>query len=314
MNLPVKPAGTQQSRIQNVRPVGGRQHDDPLVPGKAVHFHQQLVQGLLLLIVSAAQTGATLPAYRIDFVDKYNGRGDFLSLFKKVSYTASTYAHIHFHKIRAGNREELHVRLSGYRPGKEGLAGAGRAHQQQTVGNPGADFPEFFRIAQEIHDFLKLLLLLVRTGHVGEGDLLAVGHPQGRPSLAEVIQRIGVVGPSGHKAPGKQQHQPRKHQGQHQVVSRRFLFRAEMVVFQHPGVGLRLKQRLHFPDEPVYVGNGCGEAGLSVVGTAQLHGHHMVVHNEGLDLLIAEQLQHGGIGNLILALGEHTAQPGEYRD
>ena len=40
VNLAVKPAGPQQGRVQNVGPVGGGQHDDPLVCGKAVHFHQ----------------------------------------------------------------------------------------------------------------------------------------------------------------------------------------------------------------------------------------------------------------------------------
>ena len=43
MNLPVKAAGTQQCRIQNVRPVGGRQDNHTLRTGEAVHFHQQLV-------------------------------------------------------------------------------------------------------------------------------------------------------------------------------------------------------------------------------------------------------------------------------
>ena len=37
---PVKPTGTQQGGVQDVLPVGGGQHDDPLVCGKAVHFHQ----------------------------------------------------------------------------------------------------------------------------------------------------------------------------------------------------------------------------------------------------------------------------------
>ena len=40
VNLAVKPAGPQQGRVQNVGPVGGGQHDDPLVGGKAVHLHQ----------------------------------------------------------------------------------------------------------------------------------------------------------------------------------------------------------------------------------------------------------------------------------
>ena len=42
-HLPVKTAGTQDRRIQDIDPVGGRHDDDPLVDTEAVHFHQKLV-------------------------------------------------------------------------------------------------------------------------------------------------------------------------------------------------------------------------------------------------------------------------------
>ena len=60
MNLPVKPSRTQQRRVQNIRPVRRSQNDHTLRPTEAVHFHQQLVQGLLFFIMAAAQAGATL--------------------------------------------------------------------------------------------------------------------------------------------------------------------------------------------------------------------------------------------------------------
>ena len=52
--LPVEASRTQQRRIQNVGTVGSSHHNDPAVSAKAVHFHQQLVQSLFPLIVSAA--------------------------------------------------------------------------------------------------------------------------------------------------------------------------------------------------------------------------------------------------------------------
>ena len=54
IDLTVKAARTQQGLIQNVGAVGGRHDDDAVVGLKAVHFHQQLVQGLLAFIVAAA--------------------------------------------------------------------------------------------------------------------------------------------------------------------------------------------------------------------------------------------------------------------
>ena len=207
LNLPVKPAGAQQCRIQNVRAVGGSQHNDALGAGEAVHLHQQLVQSLLLFVVSAAQAGAPLAAHRVDLIDEHNGGSDLLGLFKQVTNTAGADANIHFHKVGAGNGQKLHPGLSCHRPGKQGLAGAGRAYQQQAVGNPGADLGELLGVFQEVYNLLQFLLFLVRTGNVRKGDLFPVGHTQNGAGLAEIVQGITVIGTACHEAPGKQQHQ-----------------------------------------------------------------------------------------------------------
>ena len=52
----VEAAGAGQGRVQRLRAVGGGQNDDAGVALKAVHLGQQLVQGLLPLVV-AADTG-----------------------------------------------------------------------------------------------------------------------------------------------------------------------------------------------------------------------------------------------------------------
>ena len=58
VHLPVEPTGPQQRRVQHIRPVGGRQDHHTFVSGKAVHLHQQLIQGLLPLVMAAAQARA----------------------------------------------------------------------------------------------------------------------------------------------------------------------------------------------------------------------------------------------------------------
>ena len=82
MNLPVKPSRTQQRRVQNIRPVRRSQNDHTLRPTEAVHFHQQLVQGLLFFIMAAAQAGATLAAHSINFIDENDSRCYFLRLIE----------------------------------------------------------------------------------------------------------------------------------------------------------------------------------------------------------------------------------------
>lgn len=70
IDLAVKTARTQQRLIQDIRTVRGGHNDNAVVGVKTVHLDQQLVQGLLTLIVAAAKTCAALTAYSIDLIDK----------------------------------------------------------------------------------------------------------------------------------------------------------------------------------------------------------------------------------------------------
>src|SRR5699024_2180801 len=65
-NLSVKTSRTEQCRIKDVRSVCSGYHDDAFVFPKAVHFYKKLVKCLFTLIVTTADTCATLPADSID--------------------------------------------------------------------------------------------------------------------------------------------------------------------------------------------------------------------------------------------------------
>ena len=185
-DLPVKPAGTQQRRIQNIRTVGGRHDNDALVGREAVHFNQQLVERLLALIVTAAQAGAAMTADRVDLIDENNGRRVLLRLIKQVADTARADADEHLYKVGTGDGEERHACLAGYRTGQQRLAGAGRANQQNALGNARAHVQETLGILQELDDFTQLLGLLLRARHIVEGHfvLFRIVHP--RAGTAEV--------------------------------------------------------------------------------------------------------------------------------
>ena len=88
--------------------------------------------------MTAAQTGAALAAHGVDLVNEHNGGGLLFRLLKQVPDTAGTYAHIQFHKVGTGNRQEAHAGLAGHRLGKQRLAGTRRAHQQHALGDSGA--------------------------------------------------------------------------------------------------------------------------------------------------------------------------------
>ena len=54
-HLAVEAARAQQGWVQDLWPVGGGQKDDAFLRVEAIHLRQELVQGLLPLIVTAHQ-------------------------------------------------------------------------------------------------------------------------------------------------------------------------------------------------------------------------------------------------------------------
>ena len=170
-DAPVETAGTQQGLVQHLRAVGGAQNDDALAGIEAVQLRQQLVQGLLPLVVAAAETAAVTGfADGVDLVDEDDAGSHLGGLLEQVTDTGGAHAHEHLHKVRAGDGEEGDVGLAGYRLGKQSLAGTGRAHQQSALGQSCTDGRVLLGIVEEVDDLLQRLLGLVLTGHVLEGD------------------------------------------------------------------------------------------------------------------------------------------------
>jgi len=100
-NLAVKTARTQQRRVENVRAVGGSDDDHIGARLEAVHLDQNLVEGLLTLVVAAAQPSAAMAAYGVNFVHEDDGRGFRLGALKQVADAACAHADEHFHEFRA---------------------------------------------------------------------------------------------------------------------------------------------------------------------------------------------------------------------
>ena len=174
IDLTVKAAGTEQSLIQNISTVGSGHDDDAIVGLKAIHLHQQLVQGLLALVVAAAEAGTTLTAHRIDLINKDDAGHGLLGLVKQVAHTGSTDTDVHLHEIRAGDGVERHAGLTGTGAGQQGLTGTRRAHQQHAVGDAGTQRVEFIRALEEFDHLFELFFLLVFARHIGKGSGLFV--------------------------------------------------------------------------------------------------------------------------------------------
>jgi len=184
-HLAIEPPGPQQRGVEDVRPVGGRDEDDVGVGVEPVHLHEQLVEGLLALVVAAAQAGATMPTDGVDLVHEDDARRVLLGLLEQVAHARGADPDEHLDEVGTRDAEEGHARLAGDRPGEQGLAGARRAVEQDPLGDARPELLELLRVLEELLDLLELLDGLVHAGHVLERDSGRVGaHPAGA-ALAE---------------------------------------------------------------------------------------------------------------------------------
>ena len=184
-HLAVEAAGPQQRRVEHVGTVGRGDDDDAFIGLEAVHLDQQLVQGLLALVIAVAEAGAAMAADGVDFVDEDDARRRFLGLVEHVADAAGADADEHLDEVRAGDGEERHARLAGDGAGEQGLAGAGRADQQRALGDLAAEPRELARVLQIFDDLLKLLAGFVDAGDVGEGHAALLLGQHAGAALAE---------------------------------------------------------------------------------------------------------------------------------
>ena len=169
----VKAARTEERRIENVGAVGGGDEDDAVIGFEAVHFDEKLVQGLLALVVSAAEASTTVTAYSVNFIDKDDARGVLFALLEEIADARGADADEHFDEVRTGDGEKGDVGFAGDSAGEEGLAGSRRPDEQNALGDAAAKALELLRFAEELDDFLELFFGFVDAGDILEGDLFS---------------------------------------------------------------------------------------------------------------------------------------------
>mmetsp|Transcript_42820 Transcript_42820/g.102057 ORF Transcript_42820/g.102057 Transcript_42820/m.102057 type:complete len:209 (-) Transcript_42820:1220-1846(-) len=83
----------QQGLVQDVRTIGGSNYNDAAVAFKAIHLSEDLVQGLLALVIAASHAGAALSADGVELVDEDDARRLLLGLLEDVANPRGTHAH-----------------------------------------------------------------------------------------------------------------------------------------------------------------------------------------------------------------------------
>ena len=117
-DLTVETTGPQQGRIEDVGPVRGRYQDYPFVRFKTIHLDEELIQGLLPLVVSASQTCAAVTSDGVDFIDEDDAGGVLLALGEEIPHTRRPDADEHLDEIGSADAQKGDIRLTGDRPGQ----------------------------------------------------------------------------------------------------------------------------------------------------------------------------------------------------
>src|SRR5262249_33703263 len=140
--------------------------------------------------MSAAYAMAAVTAYCVDFVDENDAGGGFLSLLEHVANARGADADKHLHEVRAANGEKRHISFTGDGACQQGFSSADRADHQHALGNTATEFLKFFRIAQELDQFLNFILGFLHSRHVAKRDLVFVTGEHARLGLAKVQRAL----------------------------------------------------------------------------------------------------------------------------
>ena len=255
----VETAGTQQGLVQHLGTVGGGQNDDTLGGVETVQFGQQLVQGLLALVVAAETGSVTGFTNGVDLIDEDNTGGHLGGLFEQITDTGCTHAHKHFHKIGTADGEEGHAGLAGHSLGQQGLAGTGGTHQQSALGQLGADFGVLLWVMEHVDDLLQGLLGLVLTGHIAEGDASLLFHIDLGVGLAHATNAAHSAAAHFFEHEAVYQHQCADHQNHGQHITQQQIHQEGRLLHDVRAIGQSLLL-LHQGNQ-AGIGHRCGLIG-----------------------------------------------------
>ncbi len=220
-HLAVEAAGPQQGRVEHLGAVGRRQNHHARTGVEAVHFGQQLVQRLFLLVVAPRDRAhAARPAQGVQLVNEDDARRRGAGLLEHVAHARRTDPHEHLDELGARDAEEGYAGLAGHGACQQRLARARRAHQQNALGHVRAQPAVVLGVFQELHRFAQLRLGFVHARHVVEADLHVGFRMQLGAALADGQQTTHAADAAlcgkapADEAPQGQQQQARNHPGQ----------------------------------------------------------------------------------------------------
>mmetsp|Transcript_79622 Transcript_79622/g.161930 ORF Transcript_79622/g.161930 Transcript_79622/m.161930 type:complete len:354 (-) Transcript_79622:755-1816(-) len=162
----IKSPWPQQGVVQDVRTIGRCHHDDTAVAFEAIHFSQDLIEGLLPLIISTTHASTSLSSNSINLINENNAGRLLLGLLEDIADARSSNPNEEFDEFGGRGLDERHSSLTCQSLGHQSLSGAGRASEQDTTRNLCTDLHKALRSFQKVNDLHQLLLCFIDASYV----------------------------------------------------------------------------------------------------------------------------------------------------
>ena len=185
----IQPSGAQQRRIDQPRPVGRADQHHARQFLHPVHFGQNGVDdtGRHLRLVSAA---AACGHQTVDLVDEDHARRNLPRAGKQAADLLLALAKPLGQQVGRLDRDEVRLALLGDRLGQQGLAGSGRAIEQEALGRTDAQPPKRVRVLQRQFDpFAQLVLRLARAANISPANVGDLHHHFAHGGRLNALQR-----------------------------------------------------------------------------------------------------------------------------
>ena len=167
LHLAVEASRSQQGGVEDLGPVGGGDDDDARARFESVHLRQELVEGLLALVVGHDGPAPAL-ADGVDLVDEDDRRSPLAGIGEEVADPGRPHPDEQLHEARTGEGEEGDLGLAGHGSGHERLARARGPDHEDPARAYRTGLGVALGVLQEVDDLDDLALGPVVAGHVGE--------------------------------------------------------------------------------------------------------------------------------------------------
>mmetsp|Transcript_52654 Transcript_52654/g.124619 ORF Transcript_52654/g.124619 Transcript_52654/m.124619 type:complete len:354 (-) Transcript_52654:286-1347(-) len=172
LDLPVEPARAEEGGVEDVGTVRPRQHHNPSQRVEPVHLDEELVEGVLALVVAASGEAALAAraADRVDLVDEHDRRRLLVGEAEHLAHKLRPVPQVLLDQLRPDDAQESRRCLVRHRLGEQRLAGAGRPVQDNPLGRLDANILVELRVCHgQLHRLLDLLDLSLEAADVRVG-------------------------------------------------------------------------------------------------------------------------------------------------